>query len=597
MKRQIFGVVLALMIVTGGVTASAQSDTLVVRRDTIDILRGVMGGAADTVSVSVDTSALFDSPRLVPEDYFRSVGEGRVSVETASKKKTSGDLIAEGDSLKAGYEFEKALERYIAADALSPGSGVASKKIEEVRNALNMTELFTLTKPVAKALFSVYDFFLFYPMSPVSWRPSPNSLDSSSQYPVYATYVPQGSESVYYSASDPSGVRNLYFSSKGDSLWSAPRLLDERLTTSGNEIFPVLSRDKKRLYFASDGLYGMGGYDLYYSDWDEYARRWGEPVNMGFPYSSPADDFLLMDTMDGKYTIFASTRESPKDSVCIYVLEYQSNPDRVKIASPEERRSLSSLSPVNDPTRIDAGSAVRGSIPHSDEMRLYSETASRISEIRDSIYLVESSIDALRSSLLSGAGNPGEVGEAIALRQGSLKPLRDSLSAAEARLKIIEDSFLHKGTGAGNGRLKRSADRQVVGAGSAYTFSKNPFGPPLDIRLAAAAPAEAGSEFRISSVGRFAYDKQLPEGIVYQIHIFTRSSHASLDDLSGLSPVYERLTYNLRYSYSAGVFRSYPAALSRLNDVRALGFEDAYIEAYKDGKEITLDAAFAASRE
>ena len=83
MKRQIFGVVLALMIVTGGVTASAQSDTLVVRRDTIDILRGVMGGAADTVSVSVDTSALFDSPRLVPEDYFRSVGEGRVSVETA----------------------------------------------------------------------------------------------------------------------------------------------------------------------------------------------------------------------------------------------------------------------------------------------------------------------------------------------------------------------------------------------------------------------------------------------------------------------------------------------------------------------------------
>ena len=66
MKRQIFGVVLALMIVTGGVTASAQSDTLVVRRDTIDILRGVMGGAADTVSVSVDTSALFDSPRLVP---------------------------------------------------------------------------------------------------------------------------------------------------------------------------------------------------------------------------------------------------------------------------------------------------------------------------------------------------------------------------------------------------------------------------------------------------------------------------------------------------------------------------------------------------
>lgn len=595
MKRQLFGVVLVLMIVSGGVSASAQSDTLVVRRDTIDILRGVIGGIADTVSVSVDTSVLFEFPRLLPEDYFRTVGEGKVTVETAAKKMTERELIAEGDSLKAAYEFEKALDRYREAEALS-GGGAATKKIDEIRNALKMTERFSVVTPIAKAFFSVSDFFLFYPMAPASWRPTPNSFDQGSLPPVFATYVPQGSESIYYSASTPSGVRNLYFSSGSDSLWSEPRLLDERLTTSGNEIFPVLSNDKKRLYFSSDGLYGMGGYDLYYSDWDEYSRRWGEPVNMGFPYSSEGDDFLLMDTRDGKYTIFASNRECSKDSVCVYVLEYQEVPERAKVTEAKERRALFSLSPVNDPTRIDAGSAVRGSIPHNDEMRIYTETTSRISAIRDSIYLVESSIDALRSSLLSGGEDPGRISESIVSRQALLKPLRDSLSAAEARLRVIEDSFLHKGTGSGSSRLRTSADRQVVGAGSAYTFSKNPFGPPLDIRFISAPSSEGGSEFRISAVGRFALDKPLPEGIVYQIHIFTRQSHASLDDLAGLSPVYERLTNNLRYSYSVGVFRTYPAALEHLNDVRGLGFEDAYIEAYKDGREITLDAALAAER-
>ena len=58
-------------------------------------------------------------------------------------------------------------------------------------------------------------------------------------------------------------------------------------------------------HFASKGLYGVGGYDLYVSELDKETGDWSIPVNMGFPYSSPYNDFLLVNSEDGKYTFNA----------------------------------------------------------------------------------------------------------------------------------------------------------------------------------------------------------------------------------------------------------------------------------------------------
>ena len=75
-----------------------------------------------------------------------------------------------------------------------------------------------------------------------------------------------------------------------DTVWSVPVAEPALSTSSGNEIFPLLSSDGKTMYFSSDGFYGVGGYDLYKSIWDESSKSWSAPQNLGFPYSSPADD-------------------------------------------------------------------------------------------------------------------------------------------------------------------------------------------------------------------------------------------------------------------------------------------------------------------
>ncbi|MBR0222987.1 MAG: PD40 domain-containing protein, partial [Bacteroidales bacterium] len=227
-----------------------------------------------------------------------------ISMPVAPARLSPDEILARADSLHRAYCFEDAIGLY-----LSLGE---EKKAAASQHALNMTDFCADPHVVARQRFSRKDFFLYYPLEPHAWHAAPNPLDSLEGYPLY---YPKGADILYFSAADRSGSRSLFVTENLDSLWRAPRPVGEGQLSMGSEIFPMLSPDGKTLYFASDGLIGMGGFDLYSSAWDEESGTWGEPVNMGFPFSSPADDFLLVDTADGKYTLFASNRDCSRDSV------------------------------------------------------------------------------------------------------------------------------------------------------------------------------------------------------------------------------------------------------------------------------------------
>lgn len=84
-------------------------------------------------------------------------------------------------------------------------------------------------------------------------------------------------------APDSQGEEDLYFSIKDASgRWSAPRNMGSTINTTGFEISPFLSADKKRLYFASSGHGGEGDADIFYSDrlYDSW-ETWSVPANLG----------------------------------------------------------------------------------------------------------------------------------------------------------------------------------------------------------------------------------------------------------------------------------------------------------------------------
>lgn len=512
----------------------------------------------------------------------------------ASAQVSPTRLMIKADSCRMAYNFAEAVQySESAVEALdSTASARAEEQLLMARNGLNMMSFCSQPTVVAKQTFPLKDFFLFYPLKDHSWRKTPNQLDSlGGDNLSRAIFIPDGSRDIYYSAKDEEGIRNIYATHLTDSLWSVPTLINEQMTSSSDEIYPMLSPDGQSLYFASKGLYGMGGYDLYVSNWNSETNDWDMPVNMGFPYSSPYDDFLFVNTEDGKYSIFASNRECGRDSVTIYVLEYDSMPVRKAVTDVDELRALASLNPARDHSRIDNAAAVPDEGQQDESTKRYMDKMREVRALRDSVARFGKNLEKMRSGLAGASGEEkARLTAEISDKEMMLPTLNSALNAAVKELQNIEMDFLANGIVIDTRKLQAEADKEIVGASSGYTFSKNSYGPALHLDIMKPKPTFDYS-FMILPEGRFAENNTLPEGIIYQIRIFTLGRKATVADLNGLSPVFERTTTSGRHAYSVGLFKSYKDVLSNLNKVKNRGFRDAQIDAFHNGQVINVRKA------
>ena len=507
---------------------------------------------------------------------------------------TARALLAEAEALRRNYEFDRSLE--ICEDVSKRADSVMASAAEAsallARNGLEMLPYCSRPVVVAREKFSVKDFFLYYPLPDGFWRPLPNALDSIPGPLVRATYIPEGAKEIYYSTADADGIRNVQKTELRDSLWSVPELLGEQFSSSGNDIYPMLSPDGKTLFFTSSGLYGMGGYDLYSSAWDEQAREWGTPVNMGFPYSSPADDFLFVNTPDGKYSLFASNRGCGADSVYVYVLEYDSMPVRTDFDDGSDAiRKLAALEPEVNAERLDNSHAVAGSVPENELAKRYAASMTGVQALRDSISALEQRLSAERDrfALADAAGKEALSARILAMENRQMA-LEDSLGKAVSKLQSLEMEIILSGSVIDPDAVRALADREVKGAGSAYAFSRRSLGRVPQMKVLRPEPTFDYS-FMVLSEGRFAEDNNLPSGLVYQIQIFSSVKPAKVSALRGLSPVFSRRNAAGAYVYSVGVFRTYKDVLSKLGAVKKAGFRQAFITAFNDGSSITVAKA------
>lgn len=511
-------------------------------------------------------------------------------------------LLRRADSLRKAYVFGKSMRLYDQAleqteDSVARIAIQDSKMLSE--NGLGMTDFVFQPTVVARHRFSTEDFYLYYPLRDSSWRPLPNILNSDAGHPFYkAIYFPEDMRTLYYSAPDADGAVNIYRTDRKDTTWSAPCLLNEYLVSSEDEIYPMLSPDGKHLYFASSGLYGMGGFDLYVSSWNEDQKEWGPPANMGMPFSSPYNDFLFINTPDGKYSIFASDRNCPGDSVDVYVIEQETMPVRKGVDDIAQLRKIMALEPVDDLIRFDNSAAMQQILPEDVDTGTYTAKVAEVKTLRDSIYCYNVGIDSRRARLEENQ----EEDEAVRLKneiarfEARLPFLQDSLKKASEDLQKIEMDFLFRGIALDPDRLMTEADREVEGVASNYAFMRMNPGEAPDIEVE--KPVEKFDyTFMILPEGRFAEDNTLPAGLVYQIQLFNLTDRPDVTEFRGLSPVFEEIAPDGRYTYRAGVFRSYNDALSHINKVKRLGFRTAFITAFMDGEKIPVNKARSFERQ
>lgn len=100
--------------------------------------------------------------------------------------------------------------------------------------------------------------------------------------------------------------------------WSAPSVISKNICSASNKNFPFLMSDGLTLYFASDTKDGIGGYDIYITRFSSMSNDYLPAKNVGMPFNSPFNDYMMAIDEYNKVGWFATDRYQNPDSVVIY---------------------------------------------------------------------------------------------------------------------------------------------------------------------------------------------------------------------------------------------------------------------------------------
>lgn len=182
----------------------------------------------------------------------------------------------------------------------------------------------TLLPATAKVMFidsvvvGKHDFLSHVPLNSESGTLSIKSDRFGKAMMPLTQYENEFRDRRIYAAGDTTATALWTQTLLGDN-WSKPSEIAE---AAGSDYlwpdFPFLSSDGVTLYFSAKGPNSIGGRDIFMTTFDNDKGAWFEPQNLGLPFNSTANDYLLaiddLDTLGWLVT----DRHQHADSVCIY---------------------------------------------------------------------------------------------------------------------------------------------------------------------------------------------------------------------------------------------------------------------------------------
>ncbi len=152
------------------------------------------------------------------------------------------------------------------------------------------------------------------------WTEAERLPISSPKYWDSTPVLSRNGKRLYFASNRPGGLGgvDIWQATRTTKGWSKLRNMGRKINTKGNEMFPYIA-ENGNLYFSSDGHIGLGGLDIF------VATRKNKKItvtNMGTPINSVADDFGIVLT-EHKKGFFSSNRKvaNAKGNDDIYIYE------------------------------------------------------------------------------------------------------------------------------------------------------------------------------------------------------------------------------------------------------------------------------------
>jgi hypothetical protein len=131
-------------------------------------------------------------------------------------------------------------------------------------------------------------------------------------------YLNELGTKCYYSSGDTIYGRHIYYTELIGNTWSEPQKIKELSRENTSPDYPFLLTDGVTLYFSAKGNGCLGGDDIFMTHYDTDNNQYYAPQNIGLPYNSKHNDYLLaIDDFD-KLGWLVTDRRQPEGKVCIY---------------------------------------------------------------------------------------------------------------------------------------------------------------------------------------------------------------------------------------------------------------------------------------
>ena len=403
------------------------------------------------------------------------------------------------------------------------------------------------------------------------------------------------------------GGSDLYEMIFSNGNWTAPRNLGAAINTEYDETTPFLAKDGRTLYYSSNNLNSIGGFDIFKSKYIDAKKEWNTAVNMGVPINSAGNDLYYKMSKDGLKAYFSSDRKTSMGKNDIYTAYFKteqkeqslrSNPIAFNLLEP--RSSYTADVGTSEEQVYSGESSIFNPVGNGSSTPTKTFTADEIKEYSFKPIYYNTDDDVLSSK------NMMELNKVLRLlleypdlkvlltsNSDETGPAKFDLYFSIKRAEKVAGYFIDNGVPSSNILIK--------GCGSNYPLAKNsisgevnPQGQRLNRRVDVEIFNTENLPVRVTMdapvVGNYMKDTKWDyyqsslKGVSYKVEVAAIKQMYNGEVITAYPNAMIESSPNTRvYSYTLGLYKTFSSADQLRKELEKKGITEAKVIAYIDG--------------
>lgn len=274
------------------------------------------------------------------------------AAKAKAKKPDAAEILQKARQAFLNYEFEEAAELYEeyseakskAKQPLDEEFEIWETRLNTASNAFDRVQKIVIVDSIPMPRASFFKALKLLPsagsVNVASNLKIPDDLKSNE-----LAFISEDKDYVVVPQPDSEGDLRLMESRKLlDGSWETSDFFQGDIDLVGDYAFPFMSGDGQTFYFANNGPDSMGGFDIFVAQKEPITGETRQPLNLGMPFNSPFDDFLMAVDEENGLGWWATDRNSPGGDVVVYVYLL----DEIRKNYPSDTPDLADFAKITD---------------------------------------------------------------------------------------------------------------------------------------------------------------------------------------------------------------------------------------------------------